>query len=360
MSGRRSASAAFAGGRAVAAVLLGMAALLGKAALLGTAALAGGPGAAAPQSAAPQPATSQAAAPQAEAPQAEAPQLSASQPAASRPPAAAAIIDDWGRRLEASGPAVRIVSLAPHATDLLFEAGLGARVMAVDHDSDFPPAAARLPQLPAYPPPDLERLLAMRPDLVIVWGAGARAPWVERLTALGVRVFVSEPRSLDEVGRSLARFGAFGSADEARRAQLAAQRFAGQLAGLRERFAGRPPVRVFVQVWSAPLIGLSDRDVIGDALRSCGAVNVFGDAAVAAPRLDPEAVLAARPQLVLATDGQASARRWRERGLLQPAGPARFAVFDASLLHRPGPRILQAVRRLCDEIETVRSGRVQP
>lgn len=272
------------------------------------------------------------------------------------------LIDDWGRRIELPDAPARIVSLAPHATELLFAAGLGERVVAVDRDSDFPAQAARLPRLASHPQPDIERLMALRPDLVLVWGSGTREPLLERLQALGMRVFVSEPRSLDEVGRALARFGDFGSAAEAEAAQAAAQRFAGQLAQLRARFSQRPPVRVFIQVWSMPLIGLSDRDLVGDLLRTCGAVNVFGNAGVAAPRLDPEAVLAARPQLVLATDGAQSAQRWRERGLLAPRGPARFATFDASTLHRPGPRVLQAAQSLCQEIDAVRQGggAVQP
>lgn len=272
------------------------------------------------------------------------------------------LIDDWGRRIELPGAPARIVSLAPHATELLFAAGLGERLVAVDRNSDFPPQAARLPKLAVQPQPDIERLMALRPDLVVVWGSGTREALLERLQAVGIRVFVSEPHSLDEVGRALARFGDFGSVAEAEAARAAARRFAGQLALLRSRFSQRPPVRVFVQVWSMPLIGLSDRDLVGDLLHACGAVNVFGDAGVAAPRLDPEAVLAARPQLVLATEGAQAAQRWRERGLLAPRGPARFAVFDASMLHRPGPRVLQAAQSLCTEIDAVRrgGGTVQP
>ncbi|ODU66653.1 MAG: hypothetical protein ABT05_04835 [Lautropia sp. SCN 66-9] len=177
------------------------------------------------------------------------------------------LIDDWGRRIELPGAPARIVSLAPHATELLFAAGLGERLVAVDRNSDFPPQAARLPKLAVQPQPDIERLMALRPDLVVVWGSGTREALPERLQAVGIRVFVSEPHSLDEVGRALARFGDFGSVAEAEAARAAARRFAGQLALLRSRFSQRPPVRVFVQVWSMPLIGLSDRDLVGDLLQ---------------------------------------------------------------------------------------------
>lgn len=270
------------------------------------------------------------------------------------PPAALQLVDDRGRSVALDAPPARIVSLAPHATELLFASGAGPRVVAVDRDSDHPGAVRALPRVVAHPQPDAEQLLAFAPDLVVIWGAGASRAQLERLESLGIRVFVSEPRTLDDVADTLARFARL--ADDAAPGLEAARAFRERLAAIRARYAGLRPVRVFVQVWSSPLIGIGDRDVIGDAVRSCGARNVFADAAVAAPRLDPEAVLAARPEMVLATDGRRSERTWRERGLLAPRGSARFAAFDATTMERPGPRALDALEALCAEIDAVRDG----
>ena len=111
---------------------------------------------------------------------------------------------------------------------------------------------------------------------------------------------------------------------------------------------------MFVQIWGAPLITISDRDVIGDALRSCGGVNIAGGMPTAAPQLDIETVLAARPRLIVATDSEASRARWQQVGMLAPAGDARFAYLDAATLQRPGPRVLDAVDRLCEAIDAAR------
>lgn len=278
-------------------------------------------------------------------------------PAAAGAPAAApaapvVLTDDWGRRVWLPAAPARIVSLAPHATELLFASGAGARVVAVERNSEFPPAARTLPRVTSHPQPDVEQLLALAPQLVVIWGSGASRALLERLEALGITVFVSEPRTLDDIAAALERFARL-SGDPAPGFE-AARRFRERLASVRARYAGARPVRVFVQMWSAPLIGIADGDVIGDALRSCGGVNVFADAPRVAPQLDAEAVIAARPELVIATDGARSEQRWRQLGLIAPRGAARFAVFDAATMEVPGPRALDAFERLCVEIDTVR------
>lgn len=282
-------------------------------------------------------------------------------------PAAAAepvvLIDDLGNEIRLAAPPRRIVSLAPHATELLFAAGLGERVVAVDPDSDHPPAARALPRVGALPEPPVERLLTLRPDLVVAWAPAVRPGFVERMSRLGLPVFVSDPRTLDSVAASLVRFGqlrgnaAAGSepaGSNAAPADQAAARFTNAVAALRARWAGREPVSVFVQIWSDPLITITDRDIIGDAIAACGGVNVAAALPGAAPRIDVERVLAAAPRLVVATDSPEAEARWRRLGLLRPAGPARFTWLDPVVLQRPGPRILGAVEALCREIDAAR------
>lgn len=266
-------------------------------------------------------------------------------------PLAQVLVDDRGRRLGLAVSPQRIVSLAPHATELLFAAGLGERVVAVDPDSDHPPAVRALPKVGALPEPSVERLLSLAPDLVVAWAPGTRPGFVDRMAALGVPVFVSDPRTLDEVGASLARFASLGGPGGA----AAAADFASALAALRARWGGRETVRVFLQIWGDPLITITDQDLIGDAIAACGGENIAAGLPGAAPRIDAERVMAAAPALVVATDSPASSQRWRQLGLLYPEGPARFAFLDPVMLQRPGPRILSAVNELCQAIDSVRS-----
>ena len=266
----------------------------------------------------------------------------------------AVLVDDRGNEIRLAFPPRRIVSLAPHATELLFAAGLAERVVAVDPDSDHPPAARALPKVGALPEPQVERLFALRPDLVVAWAPGVRPGFVERMARLGIAVFVSDPRTLDAVAASLSRFGQL-AATGAAPAGAPAARFARELAALRARWADRAAVSVFVQIWGDPLITITDRDLIGDAIAACGGVNIAAALPGAAPRIDAERVLAAGPGLVVATDSPDAESRWRRLGLLRPEGPARFAYLDPVVLQRPGPRILEAVERLCREIDAARA-----
>ncbi len=275
-------------------------------------------------------------------------------------------IDDRGRSLHLGSPPARIVSLAPHATELLAAAGAGERLIAVDPHSDWPPRVRELPRVSAYPQIDLERLLALRPDLVLVWGEGLSASALARMEGLGLKVFISEPSRLIEVATALERI-ARALSPEASEAMLsesagfaAARAFRGQLQRIESTYAGREPLRVFVQVWEAPLMSISDRSVMGDALRRCGVINVLGDARSAAPQVTPEAVARVRPQLILATRVEASDQRWRAGGLIGAAGETQFLAFDASRLERASPRMLDPLAQLCEMIDARRARAVAP
>lgn len=273
-------------------------------------------------------------------------------------PPAVALVDDAGRTVELRRTPTRIVSLAPHATELLFAAGAGERVVAVDPYSDEPPAAKNLPKVSGYPQLDAEGLFALAADLVVLWGPGVSRALLERLESLDIDAFVSHPRTLDDIASTMRRFARL--APDPAPGEAAADAFEAELASIRARYADRRPVRVFVQVWASPLYTVSDADPIGDALHSCGGVNVFGEGGVAAPQLDAEAVIARRPELIVASDRSPSPERWAALGLLAPRGTARFVVFDASRFERPGPRSLGALLRLCEAIDEVRVSRPRP
>ena len=260
-------------------------------------------------------------------------------------------VDDLGRTVRLPAPAARVISLSPHVTELLFEIGAGSQVVAVERNSDHPPAARALPALSALPRPDPERLLAFAPDLVVLWGAGITPDRLRRLEAFGLAVFVSEPRTLDAIADTAQRLGAL--TGHTQRADALATATRTRIAALRARHAGRGEVPVFVQAWSKPLMTLSDRDLVGDALAACGAKNVFGALPQAAAEVDPEAVLRRAPRLVIAFDAQAGRRLWDGLRVLAPVGPIAYLPADRAL-QRPTPRALDALEALCAGIDQIR------
>ena len=264
-------------------------------------------------------------------------------------------VDDADRTVTLDGPATRIVSLAPHATELLFAAGAGAHVVGAMSGSDYPPDARSIPVVGTATALDLERILALRPDLIVTWPYTTPAQ-VDVLRAQGIAVFTTNPRTIDGIATDIERLGVLaGTSDTAR---PMAQRLRMTVDALARRAAGRRIVRVFYQVSNVPLYTIGGDHLITKALALCGAQNVFAALSLPAPEVDAEAVLAARPDAIVA--GTAGALRptwldgWKRWTDLPAVRNGRLYVVDANLLHRGGPRFVDGVAQLCDVVDRAR------
>lgn len=268
------------------------------------------------------------------------------------------VVDDHGQRITLAQPARRIVSLAPHVTELLFAAGAGPQVVATVRHGTYPDAARALPQVGDSHALDLERIAALRPDVLVVWLHGSAAGQLERLKALKIPIFHSEPRDLAAIGDGLRRLGQL--AGTSATADAAAQRYADELAQLRQRYAQRAPVRVFYQVWHQPLLTVNGQHLISDVIRTCGGVNVFADQTALVPSVSAEAVLAARPQALATStmDGRVddSLAQWQRFKSFAPVRQQAVIVLPADHISRHTPRILLGARQLCEGLERVRAG----
>lgn len=267
--------------------------------------------------------------------------------------------DDFGRTVQLAAPAQRIVSLSPHLTELLFAAGAGARVVGVVKHSDYPGAARNLPQIGAEGAFSLEAILAARPDLVVAWPSAASQPTIERLAALGVAVFRSEPRELEDIARTLETLGRLAGAREA--AGRAALAFRQRAARLAKRYAGQPPVRIAYLIWSRPLMTLAGGQIVTKAMRLCGGENVFADLRTLAPVIDHEALLRADPEAILASGLGEELPPWvaelRALTNLTAVRRGNLLAIPEDLLQRHTPRILDGAERLCQLLESVRARR---
>ncbi|WP_442771033.1 helical backbone metal receptor, partial [Zoogloea ramigera] len=148
------------------------------------------------------------------------------------------IVDDQGQALRLAQPARRIVSLAPHITELLYAAGAGERVVGAVQYSDYPEAAKKLPRVGGYSAVDMEQVIALKPDLVVAWQSGNRNAHLDQLRALGIPVFINEPRRIDDVAKSLAQFGRLAGTDAA--GEAAAKAFRARHAALVAKYSARP------------------------------------------------------------------------------------------------------------------------
>lgn len=258
------------------------------------------------------------------------------------------ILDDAGQTLEFMRPPQRIISLTPHLTELLFAVGAGAQVVGVDSASDFPPAAQLLPRVGDFSRMNFERILALKPDLVVVWVGGNRAADIHGLKQMGIPVLQTQATRLDDVARLLRLLGQ--ASGHAVAGNSAARRFSTQL---EELAAGspQPVVKVFYQVWDRPLMTVGGAHWISDALALCGARNVFADLPGLSPVVSREAVLQRAPALIVGgSDAPDMRLLWQTFSGLPAVKNQAFVSVNADLLHRPTPRLIDGVTDLCAAI----------
>lgn len=267
--------------------------------------------------------------------------------------AAIRLVDDAGQTLGLARPPQRIISLTPHLTELLFAVGAGSQVVGVDSASDYPEAARTLPRVGDYSRIHFERILALKPDLVIVWVGGNRAADIHGLKKMGLPVLHTQATRLDDVARLLRLVGqASGHAEEG---DAAARDFSARLAALRVRVARQPPPGVFYQVWDRPLMTVGGTHWISDALALCGVRNVFADLRAASSVVSREAVLRRAPALIVGgSDAPGLRRPWQRFASLPAVKKDAFVQVDADLLHRPTPRLIEGVAELCAAVAPYR------
>jgi iron complex transport system substrate-binding protein len=273
--------------------------------------------------------------------------------------AAITVLDDDGRPVTLQKPAMRVISMAPHATELLYAAGGGEHLVAAVDYSDYPEQAKRLPRVGSNREVDMEKVAALKPDLIVIWLHGSSERQIDQLRTLGIPMFHSEPKKLTEIGTSLARLGKLMGTEKV--ADAAAAGVRDQLAALTAKYAGRPPVRLFYQVWDKPLYTLNGGHIVSDAVRLCGGENIFAGLKVTAPVVGVEAVLQADPEAIFSTG-----ERSREDGgvAIWKAFPRMTAVrndnlfrVDGNLLNRPGPRMIAGTAAMCEKLELARQHR---
>lgn len=272
------------------------------------------------------------------------------------PPAlgAVSVVDDAKRTVTLPHPARRIVSLSPHATEILYAAGAGSYIVGVVEYSDYPPEAKQITSVGSGVALDLERIMSLKPDLVISWGSGNSAAQVRRLRELGVPVFESEPRDFPTIATSIERLARLAGTE--RVGQAAANVFRAQLTRIQATYQRRPSITVFYQIWHTPLMTLNGMHPVSIALRLCGARNIFSDLSQLAPTVSVEAVLQANPDVIIASSGEQDdvLSGWRRFPGLKAVARDNLFLIDGGLMNRSGPRILDATEALCRQLDNAR------
>ena len=269
------------------------------------------------------------------------------------------VSDDLGRAIELAAPPLRIVSLSPGATEMLFAAGAGAQLVATVQYSSEPPAARSVPRIGDVAAIDMERLVALRPDVVIAWPSGGNPAQRAKMQTLRIPLYQQEVARLADVPGSLRRLGLL--AGTAAVAEPAAAAMEARLSALRHAYslAGRRPT-VLLQVWNRPIYTIGGRHLMSDALELCGARNLFGDLPEPGPLVDTEAVIGRNPDIILAVappgEGASWVADWQRFPNLAAVRNHRVLAFEDQALSRLGPSVLDGTEELCRTIASLSRG----
>ena len=272
------------------------------------------------------------------------------------PAQAITVLDFSEREVTLDQPAKRIVALAPHIVENLYSAGAGDKLVGVVSYSNFPDEAKNVPEVGTYNAFSLEQVLALQPDLVVMWGSGNGMQTLSKFEALGIPVYVSELRQLSDVPKSIRNLSQLAGTPAIGEAE--ASRIETELNALHRLYGEKRSLSVLYQIWNDPLQTVNGEHLISEIISLCGGYNIFGDARSLAPRVSIESVLLRDPDAIVAS-GMGEARpewldQWR-------AYPSLTAVSDEALffvnpdhLQRPSARIVLGARSLCQQLDQIR------
>ena len=274
--------------------------------------------------------------------------------AASR--AEVSVVDFQQRQITLQVPAQRIVALAPHIVENAFSAGAGDSLVGVASYSNYPEKASNIPIVGNYQSWSLESIVALKPDLILMWASGNGMKAFASLEKLGVPIFVSEPRKIEDIAYTIRAIGKLAGTEHI--SEPEAQRVERGLATLRSKYSTRSTLSVFYQVWNEPLQTLNGEHLISHVMEMCGGRNAFADAVSLAPKISIESVLHRNPDAIVASGMDEARPEWLD---MWQQYPSLSAVQNQALLfvhpdhiQRPTARILLGATSLCEQLETAR------
>lgn len=267
------------------------------------------------------------------------------------------VVDDKNNIVRLNQPAQRIISLAPHITESLFAAGAGNKVVGVVAYSDYPAAAKKITRIGGYPTADLEKIISLKPDLVIVWPSGNNLKQIETLNTFGIKVYMSEPHYPQDIAKTIQRFGVLAGTSQV--AEKAANEFTRHYNALKQSYSHKPKVKVFYQIWNNPLMTINGKHLISNIIELCGGINVFADLKTITPKISIEAVIASQADVIAAGGMEQKTLEWSAEWKRWPQIPAvkqgHIYFIDPDILQRVGPRILLGADELCQKLDQVRN-----
>ncbi|NBM55187.1 vitamin B12 ABC transporter substrate-binding protein BtuF [Proteus sp. G2669] len=246
----------------------------------------------------------------------------------------------------------RVITLSPSATEMAYAAGMGDNIVGVSAYSDYPEAAKNIEQVANWQGINIERILLLKPDLVIAWQGGNPQRPLDQLKALGIPIIYSDPQSIEEIADDLVTLSSYSHHPDI--AIRNAQQLRQQYQILQQQYAStisnQPNKKVFIQFGMQPLFTTSNSTLQSHITELCGGENIFANSPVAWPQVSREQVLTKQPDLIIFS-GKAD-QIPTVRAFWQPQLTVPIIAIDEDSFSRPAPRIINAAQQICEAIAT--------
>ncbi len=266
------------------------------------------------------------------------------------------VTDSLNRRVTLAQPAKRIIALAPHIVENIYSAGAGNNIVGAVDYCDYPKAALKIERVGAINSVSLEKIIALKPDLVIVWTTGNGAKVLNQLTRLGLPVYASDPKNFTEIAQSIRDFGVL--TGKTNIANTAANQLDKQVNQLTIKYADKSKVPVFYQVWSKPILSLNNKQAIGDVIALCGGTNIFGQAKATVPKVSVESVISLNPTVMIATQKPKDTRFvldiWKKHPTITAVKQEHLYYIHPDIISRHSARLIQGATQVCEHIDKAR------
>ncbi|CAH7019945.1 Vitamin B12-binding protein [Vibrio chagasii] len=250
--------------------------------------------------------------------------------------------------------AKRVVSLAPHATELAYSAGLGDNLVAVSERSDYPPQADKLEKVANYQGIKVEKIIALQPDLILAWPAGNPPRELAKLKQFGFNIYYSKTKSLDSIATNIEQLSQYASDPSI--GENNAKQYKEQLNALRLKYKDAEPVSYFYQLSEKPIITVAQGHWPSEVFEFCGGRNIFEDSASPYPQVGIEQVVLNKPQVIFtsqhAIENGTMWQSWAEE--IPAVAKNQIWSLNSDWINRPTTRTLQAIQQVCDYFDRVR------
>ncbi|MTC60643.1 vitamin B12 ABC transporter substrate-binding protein BtuF [Providencia rustigianii] len=244
----------------------------------------------------------------------------------------------------------RVISLSPANTELAYAAGLGENLIAVSAYSDYPDAAKKLEQVSNWQGLNVERIIALKPDLILAWRGGNPQRPLDQLAALGIPIVYFDPQTVDGVISALAELSQYSPHPEIAERNIAQMQ--ATLQAQKDKLANnKKPRQLFIQLGTQPLFSAGNHTLQNDVLKVCGAQNIFEDSAVPWPQVSREQVLTRKPDAIVMTGSEEQEKAVKAFWHSQLNVP--IIRLNEDWFHRAGPRIINATEQLCNQLNAL-------